>query len=305
MKTLTRILIAIVVLSAIHVIAQDDLVDRLTVPFSDPSKPGKIEAGLINGSITVTGYPGKEVVIEAESRMKQLDDDFDVDEEIVFDGGGRSTGRSRSRSRTGDDEENDKDLSGLKRLSGTTSSLEVSEEDNFMEINAASWKNDVDLRIKVPHRTSVELSTVNNGNIVVTDVTGELEVKAINGSVRMENVGGVVVANSHNGGVTVVMNKLDAGKPMAFTSFNGDVDITLPALIKANVKMKTQNGEIYTDFEIQKSKDPASIVQDKTHDEDGAYHVKIDRSYYGMVNGGGPEFNLKTFNGDIVIRKGK
>ena len=26
--------------------AQEDLVDRLTVPFSDPSKPGKIEVGL-------------------------------------------------------------------------------------------------------------------------------------------------------------------------------------------------------------------------------------------------------------------
>jgi len=71
------------------------------------------------------------------------------------------------------------------------------------------------------------------------------------------------------------------------------------------VKMKTQNGDIYTDFQIQKTKDPNSIIEEETHDKDGRYHVKIDRSYYGMINGGGPEFNFKTFNGDIVIRKGK
>jgi len=292
-----------IILLAGYAIGQEDLVDRLTVPFSDPSKPGTVEAGLMNGGITITGYPGKEVQIEAVNRMQQLDDDEDEDDEW-----GRSSGRSRERSRFGeaDDEDGEeRDLTGLTRLSGSTSSLEVEEEDNHMEISASSWKNNVDLKIQVPHNTSLVLSTLNNGDIVVKDVTGELEVKALNGSVKLENVGGVVVTNSHNGGVTVSMNKLDAGKPMSFTSFNGDVDVTLPALTKANVKMKTQNGDIYTDFQIQKTKDPNSIIEEETHDKDGRYHVKIDRSYYGMINGGGPEFNFKTFNGDIVIRKGK
>jgi hypothetical protein len=33
--------------------------------------------------------------------------------------------------------------------------------------------------------------------------------------------------------------------------------------------------------------------------------VGVDTSIYGTVNGGGPEFELRTFNGDVYLRKGK
>ena len=42
-----------------------------------------------------------------------------------------------------------------------------------------------------------------------------------------------------------------ADKAMAFTSFNGPVDVTLPATIKANLKMRSDQGEIFTDFDVQ------------------------------------------------------
>lgn len=306
MKTTTRIWIALIVLTACGAFAQEDTVERLTVPFSDPSKPGAVEAGLMNGGITVTGYPGKEVQIEAVARMKKLDsDEGGLEWEFEFDSDGRAR-REERHSRSGEEEKEEKkrkDLSGLKRISHTSSSLEVTEKDNVIEISAGAWNTGVDLRIRVPYHTSLQLSTLNNGDILVKDVTGELEVKALNGSVRMENVGGVVVTNSHNGGVTAVMSKADKDKPMAFTSFNGDVDVTLPADARANVKMNTQNGDIYTDFEIQKSKDPAGVIHDDS--EGGVYHVRIERSFYGTINGGGPEFQLRTFNGDIILRKGK
>ncbi len=38
---------------------------------------------------------------------------------------------------------------------------------------------------------------------------------------------------------------------MASTSFNGDVDVTLPASAKANLKLRTDQGEIFTDFDVQ------------------------------------------------------
>ena len=96
MKVKTRILLAVILITACFLQAQDDIaVDKLTVPFSDPSKPGFIEAGLLNGSITVVGYPGKEVQIEADNRMKKIDndDEFDIDVDIDFDTGSRSSSR--------------------------------------------------------------------------------------------------------------------------------------------------------------------------------------------------------------------
>ena len=48
--------------------AQEQKVDRAVVPLSDPSKPATIEVKLIMGGITVKGYGGKEVIVEARVR---------------------------------------------------------------------------------------------------------------------------------------------------------------------------------------------------------------------------------------------
>lgn len=37
----------------------------------------------------------------------------------------------------------------------------------------------------------------------------------------------------------------------------------------------------------------------------GKYRISLERAVIGSINGGGPEFNLQNFNGNIYIRKGK
>ena len=39
--------------------------DRVNVPFSDPSRPKMLKASVLNGSIVVKGYNGKEAIVEA------------------------------------------------------------------------------------------------------------------------------------------------------------------------------------------------------------------------------------------------
>ena len=46
--------------------------DRAVVPLTDPSKPAKIEVSIMRGSITVKGYPGREIIVEARVREKAL-----------------------------------------------------------------------------------------------------------------------------------------------------------------------------------------------------------------------------------------
>jgi hypothetical protein len=48
-------------------IAQEEP-QRVTVPLTDPSRPAVVHASLMNGGITVTGYNGKEVIVEARGR---------------------------------------------------------------------------------------------------------------------------------------------------------------------------------------------------------------------------------------------
>src|SRR5437016_176301 len=45
--------------------------DHFAVPLSDPSRPARVEASLVNGGITVKGYDGKEVVVEARARNRE------------------------------------------------------------------------------------------------------------------------------------------------------------------------------------------------------------------------------------------
>src|ERR1700747_1950854 len=47
--------------------------DRLSVPLSDASRPALVKASLVNVSITVKAYEGKEVVVEARARNRERD----------------------------------------------------------------------------------------------------------------------------------------------------------------------------------------------------------------------------------------
>ena len=86
---------------------------------------------------------------------------------------------------------------------------------------------------------------------------------------------------------------------MAFSSFNGDVDVTFPNSLKADVKLKSDMGEIYTDFEM--AVDNQKPVVDK-NTSGGTYKVQIEQWVKGKINGGGAEMLFKTYNGDIILR---
>ena len=59
-------------------IAQETQTNKVTVPLTDPSKPVSLEADLMSGGITVKGYNGKEVIIEAKVRDKKMDESAEL-----------------------------------------------------------------------------------------------------------------------------------------------------------------------------------------------------------------------------------
>ncbi|MBZ5538711.1 MAG: hypothetical protein LAO31_22415 [Acidobacteriia bacterium] len=254
--------------------AQESYADKATVPFSDASRPGTVKVGLISGSITVKGYAGKEVIVEAQGRAE-----------------GRSHGRARA------------DAEGLKRIPNTASGLNVEEENNVVTVGTSSMNKPVDVVLQVPYHTSLKLKTINDGNIQVEQVEGEIEVNDINGAVTLTNVSGSVVAHALNGNVIVSLGKVDPAKSMSFSSLNGNIDVTFPADTKANVAMKSDQGEIYSDFDIRMDQAAHKPVVEDGRGKGGAYRFRIDKTMYGTINGGGPEMQFKTFNGSIYIRK--
>ena len=115
----------------------------------------------------------------------------------------------------------------------------------------------MDLEIEVPVRTNLELRVVNGGEIAVEGVEGNLEVNNVNGPVRLTGVSGSVVASAVNANVTVRLTRVTDAKAMAFSSLSGTVDVTLPATTKANLKLRSDNGDVFTDFDVQQTEPPA------------------------------------------------
>lgn len=243
--------------------------DRIVVKLDDPTRPAFVKASLVNGGITVKAYDGNEVIVEARAR----------------------------------NEEAERPSSGPKRLNISTTGLSIEEENNEVRVSTESYARTIDLTISVPTHTSLKLRAVNDGDIVVTGVDGDLDVDDINGSVTLNNVSGSAVAHALNGHVHANFAKVSPQKPMAFSSLNGDIDVTFPADVKANVSIKSDRGDVFSDFDVQlQASAPQQVVEDGRANG-GKYRVKIDKTVHGTINGGGPEYQFTNFQGQIYIRK--
>lgn len=246
--------------------------DRVPVTLTDPARPAIVRASLLNGSITVKGADVKEIIVEARVRAEH-------------DG----------------DESRDRKRGNMRRIPIGSTGLTIEEENNTVHIGTDSTQRNVDLTITVPRLTSLRLRATNDGDITVSNVEGEIDVNNTNGGVTLTNVAGSVIAHALNENVTVTLTRV-SGKPMAFSSLNGDVDVTFPADIKANLSVKS-DGDVYSDFDVQLiAGAPQPIVEDGRN-KGGRYRVKVDKTVRGTINGGGPEIQFTNFNGDIFIRK--
>lgn len=267
MKTLNNLLSTLALVLVLFVQAKAQ--EQIAVPLSKPGEAGSLHVGIVRGSISVTGYDGSEVLIN-------------------YDGEGQ-------------DEEREVTRDGLRRISNNAIGFEVSEDNNEVEISGASPLQKLDLNISVPQNFSLFLSSVNGGELVVENVTGEMELSNVNGDVVLRNVSGSALVNTVNGDIEATIRDAAPNKPMAFSNLNGDIDITLPADIKMSAKMKSEWGEVFTDFDMDINRSDNKGVKSST--QGGTFKIAINNWIYGDINGGGPEYLFKSMRGDIYIRK--
>ncbi|MGB3586606.1 MAG: DUF4097 family beta strand repeat-containing protein [Tunicatimonas sp.] len=246
--------------------AQDEL---LAIPLTNPNQPGELRVELVRGSIFVRGYDGKEVIVQTAPTTSNYVDD--------------NQGRG-----------------GLRKISsGGNISMEAIEEGNRVTVRSRAPESSFDFDIQVPRNFSIKAKAINDGVIFIENVSGEIEASNINDDVELQNISGSAVVNTVNGEVTVVFDEVTPDTPMSFTTLNGDIEVTFPTSTAMLAKMKTLNGEIFTDFEM----DVKANNKRETSNDGGIYRVKVDKEIMGTVNGGGPEIYFKSHNGDIIIRK--
>ncbi len=264
-------IIALLLLT-VSVSAQSTQKETLTVPLSNPNSPGTLVLKLIYGSIKVTGYDGKEVIVTAAVGQQ----------------------RHRINHRT------NQTKNGMKKITNNSMEFSVEESNNIVNIKTHHNHNSIiSYDVKVPKDFSLKLRAVNSGNIFVENVNGELEVSNTNGKVTLLDIGGSLIADALNDDIKVTFTKVTENASMAFSNLNGDIDITFPKNLKANIKAKSDRGEIFTDFDMAVNPTKPKVTKNSTSN---TYKVKLEQWVTGLINGGGPEMSFKTMNGDIMIR---
>ena len=239
--------------------------EQISIPLSNPDKPGLVSVNHYKGSIIVKGYRGRSVVISAGYR-------------------------------------NINNKNSMKLITGPAIKLSAMEKDNVVIVTTNSYRRTIDLNIMVPHNFSLKLSTDNNGEILVSDVNGVLELNNNNGNVKLMNVSGSAIISTIDGNIYADYISVTPDMPMAFSTIEGRIDLYFPVNADISLKMKTEYGKIFSDFSIDLVKRKMKIQK---NNNTGSTKISLDDWTYGKINSGGPEYLIKTLNGDIYIKKKK
>lgn len=193
--------------------------DTTRIKFSDPSKPGTLKFSLPWAEVSITGTDGDEVVVTSSLESKK--------------------------------EKAEVDAEGFRRLDDDVS-FELKEKNNVVTLAIAGdqpWhmSQGAEFRVQVPRNTNLIVRTQLGGDIVIRNIDGEIDVNSMNGEVKVTDISNATVINTMNGEVVAAFAKVPA-KPISITTMNGEIDLRLPVETKANLRLRTHNGSIRTNF---------------------------------------------------------
>jgi hypothetical protein len=137
--------------------------------------------------------------------------------------------------------------------------------------------------VKVPRGVSVDLRTV-NGGIRLANLDGDVRARSTNGAIK----GTALLASSvdaavTHGGVEIEMAKAVTSGTFELEAVNGGVSINLPADSRADIAGRCVNGGITSDLQLE-------TVGEQNR-----------RRLDAKLNGGGARVSLETVNGGVRI----
>lgn len=276
-------------------VKKSDTIEK-NLNFAGGTEPQTLKIDNIFGSISVSGYNGKTVRLTAQKtiRAKTNQTREDAEKEVKLD------------------------------ISTKGNSIDVVVDGPFRDENGGChWKThklgyivQYDFQVKVPFKTGLEVKTINEGDVDVSDIQGNSTIKNINGKItvknlkgdflvhtvngriKMEGITGSGEAHTVNGKVKVLFDK-NPGSDCSFKTINGNLELDCRPGLSGDFEFKTFNGKIYSDF-------PATYLPSsptKGERKKGKYVYKSSRFQSARIGNGGPSIKMDTLNGNIIISK--
>jgi len=238
----------------------------------------------VSGNLSIEGYEGETIVLEARQILKAQDEEaMRYAHENV-----------KLVSRTEGDliliYPEDPDVKA--ELRGRRLHYHINRHDAYYDFH-------YDIRLRVPNDISLEASTINNGGVMVKNIEAEsIVLHNVNGGINAEQVSGLNTARTVNGPIDIRYLQ-SPDKDAEYHTVNGDIRVSFPDEIKANVRFKSMHGDLYTNYE---NIEYQPEVQAST--EKGSKKIyRLDKSTTLKINGGGPLLDFNVLNGNVYVKK--
>ncbi|MGB5819553.1 MAG: DUF4097 family beta strand repeat-containing protein [Saonia sp.] len=254
--------------------------------FSDSSVDNILVVRNINGAITVEGYGGNTIKLEVEKIIRAKDSEKlelgkkEITLETLVEGN-----------------------EIVARIDGPC--IKWREDDGFQfgDCNCNS-RMDYDFvfnfKIQVPFKTNLEVTTVNNGEVLVRNTVGNtIKAGNINGGIDLENITGKTEVNAINGEVNISYANNPSG-PSTYYSLNGDINITYQKNLSAAIAFKSMHGELFTDFDIEKQ---YAKTRKTISDKGDRPKYKFESRPIVQIGKGELAHDFETLNGNVIIKK--
>jgi DUF4097 and DUF4098 domain-containing protein YvlB len=167
-----------------------------------------------------------------------------------------------------------------------------------IHFDAHEYEVTYNFTIHVPRETALRLRTV-NGDVKTEDTRGKFDVHGVNGSVAMTGIAGSGTLRTVNGR-TAVSFRQNPTAASDFQTVNGTIEAAFPPDFSADLRLKTLNGQAYTDFDATARLPSTAQAGERSR---GRFVYQANHTSSVRIGSGGPELSFETVNGDIRIRK--
>lgn len=261
---------------------------RYTLELSQPQNPAQLHVEMRFGSVNIEGYDGNKVEVIArfrplsEHQLAQLHDR-----------------RERHHQAQQQPEKPSRPTDGLTLVNNSMMNLEISEQDNHVDIESEESTYHVDLTVRVPQKSTVKAELYEGEKLSVSNVSGAIELETWRGDIVASGISGPIVAETHQNPIVVIFNQFNGENPTSLTTYSGDIDISLPTDIKAQVNVQNYQGKILSGIASEFKATEGIERNDKRNKQ----QIVIGGQMSAKVNGGGQNISLITYSGDVYVRE--